>query len=103
MFIMLISNIIITLLWLDFNNNLIIQYALYTPTSANYQCMYPLTCNAIHIYLTTLVRESGEMWGGSVWDLSNNKRTNTYFTARCWNANASNAYNRTLSALIIGY
>ena len=42
------------------------------------------------------------MWGGSVYDLSNNKRTNTYFTARCWNANAGGAYNRTLSALIIG-
>lgn len=85
-----------------FNNNLIIQYATYTPTSATYQCMYPLTCNPIQIYTTTLVTDAAQMWGASVFILSNNKPTNTYFTARCWNANAGNAYNRTLCALIIG-
>lgn len=85
---------------MEFNNNLIIQFLKCTPTSDDYLCTYPISCNILAIFVHELYHANSSQWQAMVNILR--PITNTHFQLVCKNADKQNAYGRPLYILVIG-
>lgn len=85
---------------MDFNNNLIIQFATYIPVDDDYKCVYPLSCNVFAVFLHGAYSASKQQWIAMVNKV--NGITTTHFQVVCKNVDKVNSYGRYMYALIIG-
>lgn len=94
---------IITLLWLDFSNSLLLSWDEYIPANGT-RYSYPVSYNRIFGFFFTGISQNSAhlMWTIVLRNYDNFKYSNTSFTVICHNSADNKAYGRPMKAFFIG-